>query len=107
MTENTNTNQLTDYHKQKNREEMKRNVISFALMIISTIIAFAVVASGVMDRIFAVFLLFILATVQVAFQFFYFMHMKEKGHALPAVMIIGGTWAAFLTVFGLVAAVWW
>ncbi len=108
MTENTNTNnQLTDYHRQKNKEEMKRNVISFAMMIVSTIIAFAVVASGVMDRVFAIFLLFILAVAQVAFQFFYFMHMKEKGHAMPAVMIVAGTWAAFLTTFGLIAAVWW
>ncbi|MDY0408075.1 cytochrome c oxidase subunit IVB [Virgibacillus soli] len=107
MTENTSSSKLTEFQKQKNKEEMKRHMISFALMIVATLIAFTIVATGVMDRMFAVFFLLTLATIQVAFQFIYFMHMKDKGHGLPIVMIVGGSWAAFLTIFGLVAAVWW
>ncbi|MGM8364252.1 cytochrome c oxidase subunit IVB [Virgibacillus sp. W0181] len=106
MSENTNTNQAEHFRKQKNKEEMKRHVISFVLMIIFTIIAFAAVASGI-NKMFIVPILLLMALVQVAFQFYYFMHMKEKGHEMPATLIYGGVWAAFLTLAGLVAISWW
>ncbi|GAA0444279.1 MAG: cytochrome c oxidase subunit IVB [Bacillota bacterium] len=104
MTDNTNTN---SFQKQKNKEEMKKQLITFALMIGFTIIAFAIVATEAMDKMFAIPLLLILAVVQVAFQFYYFMHMKDKGHEFPSMMIYGGIWAAILTVAALVAIVWW
>ncbi|MBR7798038.1 cytochrome c oxidase subunit IVB [Virgibacillus sp. AGTR] len=104
MTDNTNIN---SFQKQKNKEEMKKQLITFALMIGFTIIAFAIVATEAMDKMFAIPLLLILAVVQVAFQFYYFMHMKDKGHEFPSMMIYGGIWAAILTVAALVAIVWW
>ncbi|CDQ40236.1 MULTISPECIES: cytochrome c oxidase subunit IVB [Virgibacillus] len=104
MPDNTNTN---SFQKQKNKDEMKKQLISFALMIGFTIIAFAIVAAEVMDKMFAVPLLLVLAVVQVAFQFYYFMHMKDRGHEFPAMMIYGGVWAAVLTIAALVAIVWW
>ncbi|RFA37603.1 cytochrome c oxidase subunit IVB [Virgibacillus dokdonensis] len=102
MTNNTNT-----FQKQKNKEEMKKQLITFVLMIGFTIVAFAIVATEAMDKMFAVPLLLILAVVQVGFQFYYFMHMKDKGHEFPSVMIYGGVFAAMLTVAALVAIVWW
>ncbi len=102
--DNTNTN---SFQKQKNKEEMKKQLITFVLMIGFTIFAFAIVATKAMDKMFAVPLLLILAVVQVGFQFYYFMHMKDRGHEFPSVMIYGGVFAAMLTIAALVAIVWW
>ncbi|NBJ70775.1 MULTISPECIES: cytochrome c oxidase subunit IVB [Clostridia] len=102
--DNTNTN---SFQKQKNKEEMKKQLITFVLMIGFTIVAFAIVATNAMDKMFAVPLLLILAVVQVGFQFYYFMHMKDRGHEFPSVMIYGGVFAAMLTIAALVAIVWW
>ena len=108
MTENTNTNKnLETFQKRKNKEEMKYQMISFGLMIVLTLIAFGVVATGAMNTMFAIPLLAFLALIQVGFQFYYFMHMKDKGHAMPAVLIYGGVWAALLTLAGLVLISWW
>jgi cytochrome c oxidase subunit IV len=104
MTDNTNFN---SFQKQRNKEEMKRQLIAFILMIGFTIVAFAIVATGSMQKMFAVPLLLIMAVVQVGFQFYYFMHMKDKGHEFPALMIYSGVWAAILTIAALVAIVWW
>jgi cytochrome c oxidase subunit 4 len=107
MTENTNTNNVDSFQKRDNKEEMKRQLISFALMIGFTIIAFVAVASDAIEQMFVVPLILILAIVQVGFQFYYFMHMKDKGHEMPAAMIYGGVWAAALTIAALVLIVWW
>ncbi|MGX4669112.1 cytochrome c oxidase subunit IVB [Cerasibacillus sp. JNUCC 74] len=104
MTDNTNFN---SFQKQRNKEEMKRQLITFVLMIGFTIVAFVIVATGSMQKMFAVPLLLIMAVVQVGFQFYYFMHMKDKGHEFPSLMIYGGVWAAILTIAALVAIVWW
>ncbi|WP_077300443.1 cytochrome c oxidase subunit IVB [Virgibacillus pantothenticus] len=104
MTDNINTN---SFQKQKNKEEMKKQLITFVLMIGFTIFAFAIVATNAMDKMFAIPLLLIMALVQVGFQFYYFMHMKDKGHEFPSVMIYGGVFAAMLTIAALVAIVWW
>ncbi|MFD1360220.1 cytochrome c oxidase subunit IVB [Lentibacillus salinarum] len=107
MAENTNSNQADSFQKQKNKEEMQKQVISFVLMIVLTIIAFVVVATGVMDSMFAKFLILSLALVQVGFQLYYFMHMKDKDHDMPAAMMYGGIWAAILTLAALGVITWW
>ncbi|MDY0405994.1 cytochrome c oxidase subunit IVB [Virgibacillus sp. 179-BFC.A HS] len=108
MTDNANTNNVVDeYQKTKNKEELKGHLISFAMMIVATLIAFGIVASGVMGKIYAIPVLVLLAVVQVAFQFYYFMHLKEKGNSMTALLIYGGIWAAALTVTGLGAITWW
>ncbi|MDL4841297.1 cytochrome c oxidase subunit IVB [Aquibacillus rhizosphaerae] len=107
MAENTNSiNTELDYHKKKKKEEMKQQVITFALMIAFTIIAFTMVVSG-LDKLFIIPILLVLAIVQVIFQLYYFMHMSHKGHELPAVMMYGGFAVAFLTVLTLLVLVWW
>ncbi|WP_368654705.1 cytochrome c oxidase subunit IVB [Ornithinibacillus sp. 4-3] len=101
------TNQTDSFKKQQNKEEMKRMVISFALMILLTVIAFAVVAAGGIPSMFIVPVLLIMAAIQVAFQLYYFMHMKDKGHGMPATLMYGGIWAALLTLGGLLIISWW
>ncbi|WP_163970775.1 cytochrome c oxidase subunit IVB [Oceanobacillus halotolerans] len=105
--ENTNSNNVNSFQKQKNKEEMKKQLITFALMIFLTLIAFGAVISEAMPSMFVVPFILFLAVVQVGFQFYYFMHMKDKGHDMPAVMIYGGIWAALLTLAGLILIVWW
>ncbi|WLV25656.1 cytochrome c oxidase subunit IVB [Aciduricibacillus chroicocephali] len=100
-------NKMSTYQKQKNKDEMKKQIISFALMIFFTVIAFIVVGTGNMSKMYALPLLFVLAVVQVGFQFYYFMHLKDKDHEMPAIMIYGGVWAALLTLAGLGVITWW
>ncbi|GIO26035.1 cytochrome c oxidase subunit IVB [Ornithinibacillus bavariensis] len=104
MAENTKSN---EFHKQQSKEEMKKQLITFALMIIFTILAFLIVGTEMMSKMVAIPLLLVLALIQVGFQFYYFMHLKDKGHGMAAVMIYGGVWAAFLTVMALTLVIWW
>ncbi|WP_047981380.1 cytochrome c oxidase subunit IVB [Ornithinibacillus contaminans] len=102
-----NSTKSNEFHKQQHKEEMKKQIVTFVLMIIFTLVAFAIVGSGMMDKMLAVPLLLVLALVQVGFQFYYFMHMKDKGHEMAAVMIYGGIFAAVLTVAALSLVIWW
>lgn len=104
---NTNLSKSEEFRRQKNREEMQKQLISFALMIVFTLIAFAVVATDTLSRGFVIPVIFLMAIVQAGFQFYYFMHLKDKGHAMPATLIYGGVWAAFLTLAGLMVISWW
>lgn len=100
-------NKIDLFEKEKNKQEMKKQVISFALMIIFTIVAFAAVATGAIQKMFIIPLILIMAIVQVAFQFYYFMHGKDPGHEMPMTLIYGGVWAALLTLGGLGIISWW
>ncbi|WP_096269998.1 cytochrome c oxidase subunit IVB [Paucisalibacillus globulus] len=102
-----NNTKSGEFQRQQNKEEMKKQLISFATMILFTILAFLIVGSGIMSKMFAIPLLLVLALIQVAFQFYYFMHMKDKGHEMVSVMIYGGVWAAILTVAALSLVIWW
>ncbi|GEN55274.1 MULTISPECIES: cytochrome c oxidase subunit IVB [Halobacillus] len=95
-----------EYEKKQHREEMKQQVLTFALMILFTFIAFGMVIFEV-DSYFIIPTLIILAVVQVAFQLYYFMHMKNKGHDMVAVMMYGGVAVAALTIITFTSIIWW
>ena len=99
--------ELDAYKRQRSKEEMQKQLISFALMIGFTLIAFAVVATGSVAKIYLIPILFVMAIVQAGFQFYYFMHLKDDGHEMPALLIFGGVWCAFLTLAGLIVITWW
>ncbi|MBP1968224.1 cytochrome c oxidase subunit 4 [Virgibacillus natechei] len=105
MTENID--KVNSFQKRKRKEEMKKQLISFALMIGFTVISFSLVATGLMDNMFIIPVLLILAIIQVAFQFYFFMHMKDKDHEMPALMIYGGLWVAILVFIALGVISWW
>lgn len=107
MTENTDVSRVNSFEKKHNKDEMKKMVISFVLMIIFTMVSFAIVSFGDIQSMFVIPLLLIMAVIQVAFQFFYFMHMKDKGHEFPSLLIYGGVWAALLVLLGLILISWW
>ncbi|WP_010649527.1 cytochrome c oxidase subunit IVB [Oceanobacillus massiliensis] len=106
MTENTNTNKINSFRKEENREEMRKQIVTFALMIFFTLIAFFAVLMGVSST-FVIPLILILALVQVGFQFYYFMHMKDKGHEVPSALMYGGIFVAFLVIATFVGITWW
>lgn len=107
MSDGTNSNEVNPFQKQKNKEDMQKHLISFALMILFTIIAFVLVITDAMQEMFVIPVLLVMAVIQVAFQFYYFMHLKDKGHEMPAILMYGGLWAALLTLAALGAITWW
>lgn len=107
MTENTSFGKVDSYTKRKNKEEMKNQLVTFALMIVFTLVAFGIVVGELMPKMFVIPAILLLAIVQVAFQLYYFMHMKHAGHEMPSVMMYGGIWAAVLTVTALSVLIWW
>lgn len=102
-----NMSKAEAFRRQKSKEEMQRQLISFGLMIVLTLIAFVIVITDTLNKGFIVPIIFVMAIVQAGFQFYYFMHLKDKGHAMPATLIYGGVWCAFLTLAGLVVISWW
>lgn len=95
-----------DYNKKKSKEEMKKQLISFALMILFTIVAFGMVLAGISEY-FVIPILLVLAAVQVGFQLYYFMHMSDKGHTMPALMFYCGAFIAFITILTFTVLIWW
>ncbi len=107
MTDNVESTEVDVYEKEHSKDEMKRQVISFALMIVFTLASFGLVASGKFSSMVVIPLILIMALVQVAFQFYYFMHMKDKDHEMPSTLIYGGVWCAALTFTALAVVTWW
>ncbi|KGP92044.1 cytochrome B6 [Pontibacillus chungwhensis BH030062] len=105
MAKNTNSTSY-EFYKQKNKEEMKYQLITFALMIIFTLVAFGMVIAEY-NPMFTIPVIILLACVQVGFQLYYFMHMSHKGHGLPALFLYSGIFVALLTVLAMVTIVWW
>ncbi|MFD1849174.1 cytochrome c oxidase subunit IVB [Oceanobacillus bengalensis] len=106
MTNNTNIDKINSFQKQEQKQEMKHQVITFVLMIVFTLIAFLAVASD-LDKIFVIPLILILAVVQVGFQFYYFMHMKDKGHEIISTLIFSGIWIAAVAILTFTTIIWW
>lgn len=92
--------------KQKRKREMKHYLVSFGLMILFTIIAFLTVAIKGIPKPFTSFFIVTLAVVQVIFQLYYFMHMKDKDHGFPSLFIYGGAMVAFITVLSFLTIMW-
>jgi cytochrome c oxidase subunit IV len=96
-----------EYRRKKSAEEMRHQVISFALMIFLTLIAFAVVAVKGFSAWFIVPFILLLAIVQVIFQLYYFMHMSHKGHEAPSLFLYSGLLVGLVTVLAFTTIIWW
>ncbi|PLT27582.1 cytochrome c oxidase subunit IVB [Peribacillus deserti] len=95
-----------NYRRKKNAEEMRYQVVSFALMIFLTLIAFAVVHFEGFSHWFVAPFIMLLAVVQVIFQLYYFMHMSHKGHETPQLFLFSGLSVALITVLTFVTITW-
>ncbi|WAA10600.1 cytochrome c oxidase subunit IVB [Fervidibacillus albus] len=97
-----------EYRRMKSAKEMRHQLITFILMIFFTIIAFVSVAyHDLFPAKFVVPFILLLATIQVIFQLYYFMHASHKGHEMPMLFMYSGVFAAFLTILAFLTIVWW
>ncbi|MED1469664.1 cytochrome c oxidase subunit IVB [Bacillus salipaludis] len=96
-----------EYRRKKSSEEMRYQVISFALMIFLTLIAFAAVAVKGFTAWFTVPFIILLAVVQVIFQLYYFMHMSHKGHEAPSLFLYSGVLVGAITILTFTTIIWW
>jgi cytochrome c oxidase subunit IV len=95
------------YRRKKSSEEMKHQVITFALMIFLTIIAFISVSYSGFSAAFIIPFILLLAVIQVIFQLYYFMHANQKGHEFPMVFMYSAMFVAFITVLCFLTIIWW
>ena len=94
------------YRRKKNAEEMKHQVITFALMIFLTFVAFIAVAYDGFSSWFTIPFILLLAVIQVAYQLYYFMHMKHKGHGTITLFLFSGLAVGLITVLAFITIVW-
>ncbi|PFS83701.1 cytochrome c oxidase subunit IVB [Bacillus cereus] len=95
------------YRKRKSAEEMRHQVITFALMIFLTLVAFVAVAyPKTFSPIFSVPFILLLAVVQVIFQLYYFMHMSHKGHEAASFFLYSGLLIGLITILAFTTIVW-
>lgn len=93
------------------REEKKRDLqyywVTFGSMIIFTVLSFlAVNFRKSIDSHLIAFFIVTLACIQVVFQLYYFMHLKEKGHGMQSLFIFSGALVVFITVLSFVTMIW-
>lgn len=77
--------------------EMHFQIISFAMMIFLTLMAFLSVELNLNSYFFVPFAL-LLAVVQTIFQLYYFMHMKKEGHGFPQFFLYSGVLVGCLII---------
>ncbi|WP_020008750.1 cytochrome C oxidase subunit IV family protein [Salinicoccus albus] len=94
-----------EYIRRERTKEMRLQLISFAMMIFLTFIAFGLVALD-FDEAFVTPVVLGLAFLQVILQFFYFMHMKDKGHEFIKLMMLVGMFFAISFCVTFVYIVW-
>lgn len=95
------------YRKRKSAEEMRHQVITFALMIFLTLVAFVAMAyPKTFSPIFSVPFILLLAVVQVIFQLYYFMHMSHKGHEAASFFLYSGLLIGLITILAFMTIVW-
>lgn len=88
-------------------EGPKNHYLSYIVSIVMTMLAFAIVLYGGLDRTFIIFFIVGIAVVQVLFQLAYWMHMKDRGHLIPIVGLAFGTFVAMTAVAAAVYWTWW
>ncbi|MDI3256383.1 MAG: cytochrome C oxidase subunit IV family protein [Kyrpidia sp.] len=82
---------------------VRTHVISFAIMIVLTVVAFVMVGAGMAPWI-VVPVILALAVIQVGLQLYDFMHLNQRGHSFPAFFITSG---ALLGLIFIVVLVLW
>jgi cytochrome c oxidase subunit 4 len=95
-----------ELRKQRNKEDMRSQFVSFALMIFLTALAFIAVGTETFSKWFVLPFILLLAIIQVIFQLYYFMHMSHKGHGLVSLFLYSGVIVGFVTLWAFVTIIW-
>ena len=93
------------YIRRERTKEMRQQMVSFGLMIFLTFVAFGLVTIN-LDASFVIPIVVAMAFLQVILQFYYFMHMKDKGHEYIKLMILTGMFFALAFVTTFIYIVW-
>jgi len=95
--------------KRRRKYEGKQpHLIAFLFSVGLTIIAFAAVgAAHKVNSTFIIILLLLMAIMQVFIQMSFWMHMKDKGHFIPLIGIIGGIIIALTAIITGLYLIWW
>jgi cytochrome c oxidase subunit 4 len=94
--------------KHRHRHEgPQKHVVVFIFSIVLTLIAFAAVAAGGVNASFVIILLLVMAVLQVFVQMGFWMHLKDKGHMIPILFMIGGFFVAGTSIVMALYWVWW
>lgn len=91
---------MDKYKRHHAKMEMRSQVLIFFFMILFTVISF--VAVTVMSSHSVSLIIILFAIIQVVFQLYYFMHMKDKGHKFASLTISSGVFVTLLIIAGLV-----
>jgi cytochrome c oxidase subunit 4 len=103
---------MSDHHSEQAALPKKRHKIegpmnhylSYIVSILLTMLSFAIVIYGGLDRSFLIIFLLSLAVIQAIFQVYVWMHGKERGHFFPLLFLFTG---AFVAITAALAAVYW
>jgi cytochrome c oxidase subunit IV len=95
-------------HGNRHRNEgPRKHIIAFIFSLLLTVIAFATVASGEVNKDFIYIILVGMAVLQVIIQMSFWMHMKDRGHLYPIIGILSGAFVVFTMVVMAEYWVWW
>lgn len=74
---------------------------TFVVSIVLTIIAFAVVLTDAIPLTISISIILVLAVIQAMSQAYFWMHLNQKGHAWPTLLISAGFFFSVLFVVAL------
>jgi cytochrome c oxidase subunit 4 len=106
---------MSDHHsehaslpaKRHKIEGPKNHYLSYIISFLLTMLSFAIVIYGGLDRSFLIFFLLGLAIVQAVFQVYVWMHGKERGHFFPLLFLFTGAFVALTAALAAVYWTWW
>ncbi|MCU6712758.1 cytochrome C oxidase subunit IV family protein [Paenibacillus sp. J5C_2022] len=104
MASNHSAPEQTKRHKV---EGPKKHIIAFIFSILLTLVAFATVMGGGINKDFIYIILVATAILQVFVQLAFWMHMKDRGHAFAIIGIMSGVVIVFTCVIMAEYWVWW
>ncbi|CAH1224543.1 cytochrome C oxidase subunit IV family protein [Paenibacillus sp. LjRoot153] len=90
--------------KRVKHDSPVNHYLTYIISILLTMLAFAVVLYGDLDRSFILIFIVSLGIVQALVQLLFWMHAKERGHLFPLIFIFAG---AFVALTGVITAVYW
>lgn len=98
------TEESTKRHKV---EGPKKHVIAFIFSLALTLVAFAAVIGGEINKDFIYIILLGTAFLQVFVQMAFWMHMKDRGHTFALIGILGGVFIVITCVIMAEYWAWW
>jgi Heme/copper-type cytochrome/quinol oxidase, subunit 4 len=93
--------------KRHKHEGPQKHIVAYIMSLVLTLIAFAAVIAGEVNTSFIIFILLMMAGLQVFVQMGFWMHMKDKGHGFATISILGGIVIAFTMIIMAEYWVWW